>query len=140
MIVPLSEDEALSILQSSSEARLGCMVDGEPYVVPVYYVLEGDSAYLHSLPGQKVDGMRIYPRVCLQVLVLKSEHRWRSVQAFGDYEEITDEGERERIFEMIFRHFPRLTPADAVRRYGRLSDKAIAFRIRIDRISGVGEG
>jgi nitroimidazol reductase NimA-like FMN-containing flavoprotein (pyridoxamine 5'-phosphate oxidase superfamily) len=140
MIESLSHDEALMILESGCEARLGCIADGEPYVVPVYYVLEGDYAYLHSLPGKKIDAMRELPRVCLQVQVVKSEHRWRSVQAFGTYEEIDDEGERERVFEMLFQHFPRLTPADAVRRYGHLTEPSIAFRICIDRIVGVGEG
>jgi nitroimidazol reductase NimA-like FMN-containing flavoprotein (pyridoxamine 5'-phosphate oxidase superfamily) len=140
MIEQLSPDEARTILESGGDARLGCIVDDEPYVVPVHYVLEGDSAYLHSLPGRKIEGMRELPRVCLQVQAVKGEYHWRSVQAFGFYEEIEDEAERERVITLLFDRFPRLTPADAVRRRGHLGPPPIVFRIRIDRVVGVGEG
>lgn len=139
MIEPMSIEEAVALLEAGGDARLACIVNGEPYVVPVHYVLDGDSAYMHSLPGTKVEAMRRHPRTCLQVQAVRSEHNWESVQAFGTYEEIVDERERETVFERVFHRFPRLTPADAVRRHGRLSGESIAFRIRIDRIVGVKE-
>ena len=140
MIRELDHDEARSVLESGGDTRLGCLVDGEPYVVPMSYVLEGDYAYLHSLPGAKIDAMRRHPRVCLQVQIRESEYRWRSVQVFGAYEEIDDLEERKHAFRLLFERFPRLTPADSVRRYGHVEEPTIAFRIRIDRIVGVGEG
>ena len=140
MIDQLSHDEAMGILEASGDAHLGCIVDDEPYVVPMYYVLEGEFAYLHSLPGRKVEGMRGLPRVCLQVQTVKGEYHWRSVQAFGNFEEIDDEVERMRVLGLLFERFPRLTPADAVRRHGHLGAPPIVFRIRIDRVVGIGEG
>jgi nitroimidazol reductase NimA-like FMN-containing flavoprotein (pyridoxamine 5'-phosphate oxidase superfamily) len=140
MIEQLSHDEAMAILEAGGDAHLGCVVDDEPYVVPVHYVLEGQCAYLHSLPGRKIEGMRGLPRVCLQVQEVRSEYRWRSVQAFGLYEEIEDPAEQERVIELLFARFPRLTPADAVRRHGRTGPPPIIFRIRIDRVVGMGEG
>lgn len=140
MIDQLSHEETIAILEASGDAHLGCIVDGEPYVIPVHYVLQGDAAYLHSLPGMKIDGMRVSPRVCLQVQVLKGEYHWRSVQAFGTYEEIDDEEERTRVLTLLFERFPRLTPADAVRRHGIIGPPSIVFRIRFDRVVGVGEG
>jgi nitroimidazol reductase NimA-like FMN-containing flavoprotein (pyridoxamine 5'-phosphate oxidase superfamily) len=140
MIEQLSHDEAMTILEAGGDARLGCIVDDEPYVVPVHYVLEGECAYLHSLPGRKIEGMRELPRVCLQIQEVRGEYRWRSVQAFGLYEEIEDEEERERVIDLLFAKFPRLTPADAVRRHGHGWPTPIVFRIRIDRVVGMGEG
>lgn len=140
MIEQLTRDEAIAILAAGGDARLGCIVDDEPYVVPVHYVLEGECAYLHSLPGRKIDGMRELPRVCLQVQRVKGEYHWRSVQAFGFYEEIDDAEEEERMLGLLFARFPRLTPADAVRRHGHSGSPPIVFRIRVDRVVGVGEG
>jgi nitroimidazol reductase NimA-like FMN-containing flavoprotein (pyridoxamine 5'-phosphate oxidase superfamily) len=140
LIEQLSRTEAMALLEAGGDARLGCIVDDEPYVVPIYYVLDGGGAYFHSLPGRKVDGMREMRRVCLQVQEVRSEYRWRSVQAFGDFEEIDDEAEKCRVLELLFARFPRLTPADAVRPDGHVGAPAIVCRVRIDRVVGVGEG
>jgi nitroimidazol reductase NimA-like FMN-containing flavoprotein (pyridoxamine 5'-phosphate oxidase superfamily) len=140
MIYQLSREEARALLEAETYAHLGCVVDDEPYVVPIHYVFSDHFAYGHSLPGRKLDAMREWPRVCLQVERIQSEYRWQSVQAFGRFEEIAGEAERERVFEMLFARFPRLTPADAVRRIGHIDEPSIAFRIRVDRIVGVGEG
>jgi len=140
MIERISHDEAAAILEAGEDARLACIVDGEPYIVPVHYVLEGNSAYLHSLPGTKIDAMRRHGRVCLQVQTISGEYHWRSVQAFGRYDEIVDAEEQERVYGLLFKKYPRLTPADAVRRWGHTSAAAIVFRVVIDRVVGVGEG
>lgn len=47
----LNEIEARKVLQSARVARLGCIVNGEPYVVPISCHLEDDCLYSHSLPG-----------------------------------------------------------------------------------------
>ena len=51
MFVKISDDESRKLLSSSRVARLGCIVDGEPYVVPINYYFENDFVYSHSLPG-----------------------------------------------------------------------------------------
>ena len=140
MIFALTRQEAEALFTRGKLARLGCLADGEPYVVPVRYAVDGLTAVMHSLPGRKIDAMRASPRVCLQIDELRSEYHWRSVQAFGAYEEITDNGEAERAADLLYARFPRLTPADSVRRYGRGGEQPILFKIRIDRIVGVGEG
>ncbi|NMS24947.1 pyridoxamine 5'-phosphate oxidase family protein, partial [Vibrio parahaemolyticus] len=52
MIAKLSEEEAQELLQRNELGRLGCIVDDRPYVVPVNYLYDGDSVYIHSLPGR----------------------------------------------------------------------------------------
>jgi nitroimidazol reductase NimA-like FMN-containing flavoprotein (pyridoxamine 5'-phosphate oxidase superfamily) len=38
----LSNEEARRLLQNARVGRLACIVNGEPYVVPINYHLEGD--------------------------------------------------------------------------------------------------
>jgi nitroimidazol reductase NimA-like FMN-containing flavoprotein (pyridoxamine 5'-phosphate oxidase superfamily) len=140
MIVELTTEDALAVLRRGRTASLGCLVDGWPYVVPVNYTFDGAFVYLHSLPGRKIDGIRVNPRVCLQVSEIQSEHHWRSVQVFGPCRQIADPEQAERIFSLLFTRFPRLTPADSVRRFGHLEHATMALEIGIDRVVGVGEG
>ncbi len=140
MLFQLDSDEAKRLLAAGTYAHLGCVVDDEPYVIPINYVAEGGVLYGHSTRGRKLDALRERPNVCVQVEEIRGEYRWRSVQAFGEFEEITDEVEREGVFELLFARFPRLTPADSLRRDGRLGAPAAAFRVRVKRIVGVGEG
>jgi nitroimidazol reductase NimA-like FMN-containing flavoprotein (pyridoxamine 5'-phosphate oxidase superfamily) len=140
MIYTLSAEDARTVLDQGVTGRLGCIVDDEPYVIPIHYIVDRGAIYFRSLPGRKIDGIRETRRVCLQVDEIESEYRWKSVQVFGDAEVVEDALEADRIFELFFARFPHLTPADAVRRYGEHAAPDLVIRIRIDRVSGVGEG
>src|SRR5687768_15026411 len=83
MMKMLSGDEARRLLQVARVARLGCIVNGEPYVVPINCHLEDDYLYSHSLPGLKIAGLRENPRACVQVDEMESDLHWRSAIAFG---------------------------------------------------------
>jgi nitroimidazol reductase NimA-like FMN-containing flavoprotein (pyridoxamine 5'-phosphate oxidase superfamily) len=139
MIKPLSEGAARALLIEQRIGRLGCIVDGSPYVVPVGYVVDEDSIYIHSLPGRKIEALRSNPKACLQVDDIKSEVEWRSAIAFGPYEEITDEQERERAVRRLLSRFPQLTPVESVPVHDGQSS-VIVFSIRIEEVTGMGEG
>jgi len=137
MVGNLREDETRQILREEHVGRLGCCLDGEPYVVPVSYMFEGDSIYVHSMPGRKIDILRANPRACLQVDNIKNTYDWKSVVAFGSFFELTDQAERRNMLVRLFNHFPHLTPVES--RMETNVDKAIVFRLKIDSISGVYE-
>jgi nitroimidazol reductase NimA-like FMN-containing flavoprotein (pyridoxamine 5'-phosphate oxidase superfamily) len=117
---------------------LGCVVDGGPYVIPVNYVFHNDSIYVHSLLGRKIKALRANPRACLQVDDIRDEYNWRSAIAFGRYEEVTDEGERNRAMHQLILRFPSLTPVESVPVHDGQSS-VIVFRIRVEEVTGVGE-
>ncbi len=139
MFVRISEAEARSLLSTLQVGRLGCVVDGGPYVVPINYYFEDGCVHSHSLQGLKIAALRKNPRACLQVDDVSSGTQWRSVLAFGNYEEVIKPGERSQILSKLLQHFPLLTPVESaiVEDAGPLS--VIVFRLRIDRISGVAE-
>ena len=126
------------MLSESSVGRLGCVIDDGPYVVPVSYVFENDSIYIHSLAGRKTRALASNPRACLQVDDIKDEFHWRSVIAFGRYEELTDEQERRWAVRRLLARFPQLTPVESVPVHDGQSS-VIVFRILVEEITGVGE-
>jgi hypothetical protein len=139
MLTQLSPDQSRELLRAGKLARLGCIADGEPYVVPVYYFFDGDCVYIHSLPGRKITALRAHPRACLQVDEIIDDFHWRSVLAFGRYEEITGAEERERSLCDLFARLPHFTPVESAMTQVARSPETIVFRIRVERITGVSE-
>ncbi len=113
MINPLGERESKALLSGEWTGRLGCSDRGKPYIVPVHYLFDNDCVYVQSPPGHKIDVLRDNPNACLQVDEVKDDAHWRSVLAFGLFEEIKDARERK--------------------------PDTIVFRIRVTDITGVYE-
>jgi nitroimidazol reductase NimA-like FMN-containing flavoprotein (pyridoxamine 5'-phosphate oxidase superfamily) len=120
--------------------RLGCIVNGEPYIVPINFNFEDKYLYSHSLLGEKITALRQNPRACVQVDEIESDLRWSSVLAFGNFEEIVKPTERKEILSKLLKRFPLLTPVESVIAQDGSPLDVIIFRIRIDRITGVSEG
>ena len=139
MITKMSEEEARSLLRAGRLGRLGCVAEGYPYVVPVNYVFDGGFVFSHSLPGHKIDAMRAFPRVCLQVDEVRSETRWKSALAFGTFEELDDRAERERAMSLLLSLFPQLTPVESLIATDAGAPKPVVYRVRVERVTGVRE-
>ena len=136
----LSEAEARNLIAGGKIGRLGCVANGEPYVVPINYVFEDESIYSHSLPGRKIEALRTHPRACLQVDEIENDFEWRSVIAYGNFEEIRVPSDRKSILGKLLARFPLLTPVESVMAQDAGAPDSVVFRIRIDRITGVAEG
>ena len=135
----LLEEEARSLLSSAKVGRLGCVDDGEPYIVPINYLFEDGSIYSHSLPGRKIDAMRTHPRACLQVDEIENDCKWRSVIAYGNFEEIRVPSDRRAVLGKLLARFPLLTPVESMIVQDAGAPVSIVFRIIVDRITGVEE-
>ncbi|HYY97719.1 MAG TPA: pyridoxamine 5'-phosphate oxidase family protein [Pyrinomonadaceae bacterium] len=140
MITRMSEEEARALLRAGRLARLGCIAEGYPYVVPVNYAFNGEFVFSHSLPGLKVDAMRAFPRVCLQVDEVRGQTRWKSALAFGTFEELKDEGERERALNLLLSLFPQLTPVESLITADAGAPAPVVYRVRVERVTGIREG
>lgn len=141
MINDLSENASKEFLSEQEFGHLGCVLaSGEPYVVPVNYLVEDGEIYIHSLPGRKLAALRENPRVCLQTERIADDgFEWRSVIAFGEFEEVSERERKTEILYEFYRRFPHFTPVEA-RFDDAVSLKDIAvFRIRIRRLTGVSE-
>ena len=140
MMKMLSDEAARHLFHEARVVRLGCIVNGEPYVVPINCHLEGDYLYSHSLYGLKIAGLRENPRACIQVDAIESDLCWRSAMAFGKFEEVTKSSERADILTKLLRSFPMLTPVESAIAVDGSSPEVIVFKIKIERLTGVSEG
>lgn len=137
MVHNLDSEEIQRLLQSARVARLGCVVNGDPYVVPINYEFRDGAIYCHSLPGLKISALRENQRACVQVDQIESDLRWRSALAFGNYEELTDNTQRREALTRLMQKYPMMTPVEWSVVHDADTQDIIVFRINIDRMTGV---
>ena len=90
----MSIEESKEVLHSNILGRIGCNDGMRTYVVPINYVFDGKYIIGHSVAGLKIQIMRKNPAVCFEVDEMKSLTNWKSVIAWGEYQELADERDR----------------------------------------------
>lgn len=96
MIGELNYLEIEEVLQDQVVGRIGCHLKGVTYIVPVSYAYDDPFVYAYTLPGKKLDIMRENREVCFEVDDIADLRNWRSVIAWGTFEELTGTGERQK--------------------------------------------
>ena len=89
-VADMQRNESLEFLGRHRLAHLACAHDEQPYVVPIFVVLEGNWLYGFSTVGRKIDWLRENPRVCVESEEIVDEEHWTSVIVFGRFQELTD--------------------------------------------------
>jgi uncharacterized protein len=89
MIGLLQTPEIEKVLEQQVIGRLACYADGTIYIVPIGYVYDGEYIYARTQKGLKIDLMRKNPQVCFEVDVIENMANWKSVIAWGEFEELT---------------------------------------------------
>jgi nitroimidazol reductase NimA-like FMN-containing flavoprotein (pyridoxamine 5'-phosphate oxidase superfamily) len=135
MVNYLDSAEIEQLLHTARVGRLGCVVDGDPYVVPINYEFRDGAVYGHSLPGLKISALRENPRACVQVDQIETDLRWRSVLAFGNFEELKDQ--RQEALTRLMAKYPMMTPVEWSVVHDADTQDIIVFRINIERMTGV---
>lgn len=94
MLGKLNDAEIEEVLKAQVLGRIGCHADDITYIVPVSYAYDGCFVYACSKNGLKIDIMRKNPKICFEVESLRDMANWKTVVAWGTFEEITDSMER----------------------------------------------
>ena len=146
MIGQLKSEEIEKVLAENVLGRIGCNDGKKTYVVPVNYAYDGKYIIAHSTKGMKIEMMRKNPEVCFEVDEMKSFTDWKSVIAWGEYQELTDERDRiyamklfvDRMMHMKFSETAGSPPSDLEKahRHSPVSVKAIVYRIVITEKTG----
>ena len=140
----LTYEQADELLRTQVVGHLGCSEAGQTYVVPISYAYDGEYIYCHTHEGLKLRMMRKNPKVCFQVDELKHMASWKSVVAFGRFEELEKGKERDKaIRSLLNRSLPIISSATTHlgKEWPFTSDdikdlEGIVFRISVDSKSG----
>ena len=108
MIGKLTAEQIEDFLKENVIGRIGCNDGSMNYVVPINYVYDGKYIIGHSVAGMKIDMMRKNPKVCFEVDVMKSFTNWKSVIAWGEYQELKEERERYAAMKLFVDRMMRL--------------------------------
>lgn len=136
VIEELGRDEIDELLATQVVGRIGCHADGLTYVVPVIHAYDGESIYVATVEGRKVEMMRRNPSVCFEVDEYDGAGSWRSVIVQGVYEELAGAGAK-RALALLVERFARLGGEGRARRRAAPGARAtVCFRIGIAEATG----
>lgn len=102
----ITESEALQFLTESMVAHIGVIVDEEPYVTPMSYVVEGNRVLFRTKPGKRFEAIEANPVVCIEVSEFdETTGDWTSVVVRGKAQERTDEPTTARTIELLLEKY-----------------------------------
>lgn len=140
----LTGTEIAEVLNKNVLGRIGCSENGRTYVVPISYAFADNVVYCRTFEGMKLRMMRANPSVCFEVEDYSNMGNWRSVIAWGTFQEITRFDERaEALKHLSNRHLPVIRsetthlaqswpfPPDDINEI-----EGIVFRIKLNEMSG----
>ncbi|MBD2513810.1 pyridoxamine 5'-phosphate oxidase family protein [Nostoc sp. FACHB-973] len=134
----MSSKEIHELLHQVGYGHLGCIHEGKPYVMPMYYYLEEDDIYLFTTVGMKTHDIDANPEICLQVEEIHGPRHWRSVIVNGRASRLTERPEIDRAMQFIKERNTTLSPAinrTWIDAEGR-SEAIAIYRIHESEISG----
>jgi uncharacterized protein len=103
---PLDHKEAMAVLRLAPVAHLGVVVDGDPYVTPMSFVVEHNTILFRTLPGRKLEGMRAHPNVCVEVSRYDEKTGdWVSVIVKGSAREVENAERSELVVGLLLEKY-----------------------------------
>jgi nitroimidazol reductase NimA-like FMN-containing flavoprotein (pyridoxamine 5'-phosphate oxidase superfamily) len=138
-IQTLSPGECQKLLETSKLGHLGCHTKDEIYVVPITYIFDNNYFLCHSRQGKKIEIMRKNPKVCIQVEEVKDFFNWKSVIAWGDYEELKGDDAMVAMLSLISKIYePSDNPhlSSLARDMCAVIETSMVFRIKVQKLSG----
>jgi nitroimidazol reductase NimA-like FMN-containing flavoprotein (pyridoxamine 5'-phosphate oxidase superfamily) len=126
------------LLARATMARLACQGEDRPYVVPVAYAYRDGAVLVHSFLGTKVAMMRKNPRVCIQLDEIEHMASWRSVVAWGTFEELEGERAEAALRTLVERLLPPGAAAERRDPFAPpgMEDQVVLFQVKLDEKSG----
>jgi hypothetical protein len=139
----LDQNEMLRTLEQGKVGHLGCFSKNEVYVVPITYVFENPYIFSHSRDGKKIALMRKNPRVCVEVEEVHNVFEWKSVIAWGKFEELQDEF-ASRAMRLLIKKIvgsnKDLKMSPLAIDFAAMLESAVIYSIHVEKITGRFEG
>jgi uncharacterized protein len=141
-IIAIPRQKCIELLKRVYIGRLGCALDNQPHIVPVYFSYEPDCIYIFSTLGKKIKWMRQNPKVCLQADEIVDRSDWLSVIVTGTYLELSGPqytAQQEHAQERLAQYpgWWRIPLAARREQTSDVSIETVFFRIDIESMSGL---
>ena len=101
MFGKLKPTEIEQVLKAGVIGHLASHADDRTYIVPISYAYDGTYVYGHTHEGLKVNMMRKNPMVCFEVDDTRDMANWKSVIAWGDFEELPKGARRKKALRQL---------------------------------------
>lgn len=140
----LSDEEAIALLDAGEYGVLSSISEnGYPYGVPINYIYNDGKIYVHSaMKGHKVKNFARDSKVSFCVVaeaeLLQEEVNtmFKSVIAFGKIRELTEPGDKQKVFELMIRKLcPDYIPS-GLAYVEENKDAARVYEIEIEHLTG----
>lgn len=144
MLGELTQQEAQDVLRHQIVGRIGCHADGVTYIVPISYAYDGQYIYAHAREGMKINIMRKNPAVCFQTDEMKDMANWKSVVAWGTFEELKGDTDKshglkilgDRILPLISSETTHLSIHWPFPDESLTTKTGVVFRIKVEKCTG----
>lgn len=142
-IKSLNSAESIKLLEQNRFGHLACHTKDDIYIVPITYAFEDGCIYSHSKLGKKIEMMRKNPQVCIQVEEVRDFFRWKSVIAWGRFEELKGDKATiamRRLIQNVAEKENNIRRSELEIDLSAQLEAAIIFQIKIERSTGRCEG
>lgn len=144
MLGKLNKEEIEELIKHQLVGRIGCHDGEEIYVVPVSYAYDAPYIYAYTFEGMKIDIMRKNPKVCFEIDDTKNLANWKSVIAWGEFEELEKTDDRntalqklnDRVLPVIHSETMHISSLWPFSMQDSGEAKGIFFRIRLKEKTG----
>ena len=145
MLGELTHDEIEKVLTANVIGRIGCCANQKMFVVPITYVYDGEYVLGHTVEGLKINMLRENPECCFEVDTIDNISTWKSVIAWGRFEELQG-AEAGKAQETLFKCLGPLRPSetsqpkrmgpDPSHRTSTQGKNPVIYRIRLSEKTG----
>jgi len=105
-VEPLADGDALAFLTQAMVAHVAVLSDGEPYVTPMSFVVEGRRILFRTKPGARLEAIESHPGVCIEASHFDEETgEWTSVVVRGNAVERDDDETAARAVELLLEKY-----------------------------------
>lgn len=134
MLGQLSRTQIEDMLHTEMVGRLGYHAEGKTYIVLINYVYDDEHIYGYSLEGIKIQLLQAHPDVCFEVDHRQNLSHWRSVIAWGTFEELEGEEAARAALLIMQREMTLIVSGHSVHRMNRINPQSTSLGSMIYRI------
>ena len=101
MIRVLNEKECLHLLSDNYIGNLSYLYRDRPFIAPITYFFDAENKTIigYSAEGHNINTMRKNSNVSLNVSEIDSVNDWKSVLAYGNFEELSGSAAKDKLHQ-----------------------------------------